>query len=373
MWGLTLTDLRQLAAIDSSKPPPPPPLPEIRRSEDDVTWLRDFNQWAEASPNPVDSLNSKDLYLVIHAASELNIDRRLKMLNDMYKFADSNEGTLEGLSDLINVLELEIGHIMEHIGKSISEFALTSPRLVDEYVNLQRHARNTTGSESRLSAIMTWYHGWPPGFALLLRILAVHTRRVENLKINRDSISSGRLDFEQFSKSWSAIAYDDGIYPYGYGYERNPMRNGLADFRAPPMTSINSDKSFQNVRSSAFIRSERRRAALHRLFTCKAGVSDFLAPNYVDIWYHQFSKWLNHLLPRLRELDPQCADKWANVGNYLEEMHHQWTAEAAYASSRVLTTKYAQFWLETSPKMSIHRENGQFRVPIRHKPFTIQT
>ncbi|THV94096.1 hypothetical protein D6C97_01517 [Aureobasidium pullulans] len=368
-WGITAEDMARLAAIDTSNPPLQP-LPQISRSVDKETWHTDFTRWAETCQDLVDTLHARELRHIIEAASPNNIDHRLDMLARIYQHVDSNQATIEALTDMIEVLETEIGYLEEHIGKSISEFVFSSPKLVDEYMTLERHARNTTSSEAHIAAIMTWYHDWPAGFAFLLRIHAVHIRRVDNLKSKRDLISSGCLDFKQFPKVWSVLLWDDNVWPHGYGYERNPKSCGLADFRPPRLTKATSDQALQNVRSSAIIRSERRYSALARLAIGRAGISDFLAPSYVDTWYHSFRRWLDHTVPLLIQSDSAYAQRWIDVGRDLEVMHHRWTAEAEYQGPRVLTTKHACFYLSKDKR--ILREFGEFNLPVNHTPLCVE-
>ncbi|KEQ82090.1 hypothetical protein M438DRAFT_398618 [Aureobasidium pullulans EXF-150] len=332
-WGITAEDMARLAAIDTSNPPLQP-LPQISRSVDKETWHTDFTRWAETCQDLVDTLHARELRHIIEAASPNNIDHRLDMLARIYQHVDSNQATIEALTDMIEVLETEIGYLEEHIGKSISEFVFSSPKLVDEYITLERHARNTTSSAAHIAAIMTWYHDWPAGFAFLLRIHAVHIRRVDNLKSKRDLISSGCLDFKQFPKVWSVLLWDDNSC-------------GLADFRPPRLTKATSDQALQN----------RRYSALARLAIGRAGISDFLAPSYVDTWYHSFRRWLDHT-------------RWIDVGKDLEVMHHRWTAEAEYQGPRVLTTKHACFYLSKDKR--ILREFGEFNLPVNHTPLCVE-
>ncbi|THX61895.1 hypothetical protein D6D06_00306 [Aureobasidium pullulans] len=351
-WGITAEDMARLAAIDTSNPPLQP-LPQISRSVDKETWHTDFTRWAETCQDLVDTLHARELRHIIEAASPNNIDHRLDMLARIYQHVDSNQATIEALTDMIEVLETEIGYLEEHIGKSISEFVFSSPKLVDEYMTLERHARNTTSSEAHIATIMTWYHDWPAGFAFLLRIHAVHIRRVDNLKSKRDLISSGCLDFKQFPK-------------YGLSCSGTTMSGHMAT----AMNATRSHAALQNVRSSAIIRSERRYSALARLAIGRAGISDFLAPSYVDTWYHSFRKWLDHTVPLLIQSDSAYAQRWIDVGKDLEVMHHRWTAEAEYQGPRVLTTKHACFYLSKDKR--ILREFGEFSLPVNHTPLCVE-
>lgn len=364
------TDRRRLAAMGSSDMLGEP-IPQNSASVDDATWLKDFHQWANNNYDPVDTLHTGDLYPVIQAVSHFNIEGRLAMLSSIFQFADSNASTVTGLTDMIEVLKVEIEHINKHIGEYLSDFALSSPHFVDEYASLHKHARNTTDSDAHVAAIMTWCHGWPAGFHHLLRVLAVHTRRLDDLRNKRTLISTGRLDWRQFPSTWSALRYDDGIWPYGYGYgyERKPITHGL-DFRPPPLQRIDSDDTLSKVYSAATIRAERRRSALRRLETSRGGVGDFLAPSYVDTWYHGFREWLDSQLPSLLHTHPSCARRWANLGEEIDEMHEAWIMEAEYQGPRVLKTKTAYFWLDKNQE--VHHQLGHFGMPDKHTSICVE-
>ena len=339
---------------------------------DKDTWFTEFNKWAlENSEILVDTLNPDFFKPVIEAVSLTHIEYKLMMLANIYQFCDSDEAVIEALNDEIELLETENERLDDYLGKWIAEFPFISPKLVDGYLLLQTHAGNTTNSEAKFCAIMTWSSHFPPGCQYLLRIRTVHTRRIENLSAKRDLITSGRLHFDQCSSISSILQWDVDDWPYGYGYERSPMPNGLADFDPPSLTKNDHGKALSYVRSAAFIRSERRRSALARLQQGRGGLSDFLAPSFIDIWYHQFSKWLTDTLPILFSTDSAYASQWIDVGNEFKAMHHRWTAEAEYQGPRVLTTKNACFSLSRD-KTRVRRDVGQFSLPTRHTPICIE-
>ncbi|KAG9635621.1 hypothetical protein KCU95_g18581, partial [Aureobasidium melanogenum] len=338
---------------------------------DKDTWFAEFNAWAEKSEIRVDTLNPDFFKPVIEAVSLTHIEYKLMMLANIYQFADSDEAVIEALNDEIELLENENERLDDYLGKWIAEFPFTSPKLVDEYLLLQAHARNTTNSEAKFCAIMTWSSHFPPGCQYLLRVRTVHARRIENLSAKRDLITSGRLHFDQCSSMSSILRPDVEDWPHGYGYERSPMPNGLADFDAPSLTKNNPGKALSYVRSAAFIRSERRRSALARLQQDRGGLSDFLAPSHVDVWYHRFSAWLTDILPVLFKTNTAYAAQWIDVGNELKAMHHRWTAEAEYQGPRVLTTRNACFSLSRD-KTRVRRDVGQFSLPARHTPICVE-
>ncbi|KAG9943935.1 hypothetical protein KCU85_g8364, partial [Aureobasidium melanogenum] len=346
-----------------------PSIPQ-RSLLDKDTWLTEFNIWAENNKILVDTLNPDFFKPVVEAVSLTNIEFKLMMLANIYQFADSDEAVIEALNDEIELLENENESLDDYIGKCIAEFPFISPKLVDEYLLLQAHARNTTSSEANFCAIMTWSSHFPAGCQYLLRVRTVHARRIENLSAKRDLITSGRLHFDQCSSIASLLRVDVDDWPHGYGYERSPMPNGLADFDAPSLTNSDPDKALSYVRSAAFIRSERRRSALTRLQQDRGGLSDFVAPSHVDIWYHQFSKWVTDILPVLFKTDFAYAAQWIDLANELKALHHDWTAEAEYQGPHVLTTKNACFSLSRD-KTRVRREAGKFSLPARHHPICI--
>ncbi|KAG9631511.1 hypothetical protein KCU64_g16635, partial [Aureobasidium melanogenum] len=337
---------------------------------DKDTWFAKFNTWCENSAILVDTLNPDYFKPVIEAVSLTHVEYKLMMLANIYQYADSDEAVIEALNDEIGLLENENERLDEYLGKWIPEFPFISPKIVDEYLLLQAHARNTTNSEAKFCAIMTWSSHFPPGCQYLLRVRAVHVRRIETLSAKRDLITSGRLHFDQCSSISSIISWDVEEWPHGYGYERSPMPNGLADFDAPSLTN-DPGKALSYVRSAAFIRSERHRSALARLQQDRGGLSDFIVPSYVDVWYHRFSQWLTDILPVLFKTDPAYAAQWIDVGNELKAMHHRWTAEAEYQGPRVLTTKNACFSLSRD-KTRVRRDVGQFSLPARHTPICVE-
>ncbi|KAK6001509.1 hypothetical protein QM012_002840 [Aureobasidium pullulans] len=305
---------------------------------DSDTWFTAFNVWAENSEILVDTLNPDFFKPVIEAVSLNHIEYKLMMLANIYQYADSDEAVIEAFNDEIELLENENERLDDYLGKWIVEFPFISPKLVDEYLLLQAHARNTASSEASFCSIMTWSSHFPAGFQYLLRVRAVHTRRIENLSAKRDLITSGRLHLDQCSSISSIICWDVEDFPHGHGYERLPMPDGLADFDPPSLTKNDPGKALSYVRSAAFIRSERRRSALARLQQDRGGLSDFLAPNYVDVWFHRFSAWVTDILPVLFSTDPAYTAQWIDVANELKAMHCHWTAEAEYQGPRVLTT-----------------------------------
>lgn len=338
---------------------------------DNDSWFEEFNRWAENSNILVDTLNPEFFRPVIEAVSLNHIEYKLMMLANIYQYADSDKAVIEALNDEIELLENENERIDNYLGKWIAGFPFTSPKLVDEYLLLQAHARNTANhSEAKFCAIMTWSSRFPAGFQCLLRVRSVHARRIENLSAKRDLITSGRLHLDQCSSISSILRWDVDD-SHGYGYERSPMPDGLADFDAPSLTKTDPGKALSYVRSAAFIRSERRRSALTRLQQDRGGLSDFLAHSYVDTWFHRFSAWLTDILPILFSTDPACAAQWIDLGNELKTLHHGWIAEAEYQGPRVLTTKNACYSLSRD-KTRVRREAGQFSLPVRHTPICVE-
>lgn len=337
---------------------------------DKDTWFKAFNLWAESTEILVDTLNPDFFKPVIEAVSLNHIEYKLMMLANIYQYSDSGEAVIEALNDEIELLENENERIDDYLGKWIADFPFTSPKLVDEYLLLQAHVRNTTNSEAKFCAIMTWSSHFPRGCQYLLRVKTVHARRIENLSAKRDLIISGRLHFDQYSSISSILRWDVDD-SHGYGYERSPMPDGLADFDPPSLTKNDPGKALSYVRSSAFIRSERRRSALARLQQDRGGLSNFLAHSFVDLWYHSFSNWLTDILPILFSTDPAHAAQWIDLGNELKALHHGWTAEAEYQGPRVLTTKNACFSLSRD-KTRVRREVGQFSLPARHIPLCVE-
>ncbi|CAD0093886.1 unnamed protein product [Aureobasidium vineae] len=343
-----------------------------RRSRlDEDTWITEFNEWAQHSENLVDTLNPDYFKPIIEAASFVNVEYKLMTLASMSKYIDSDDAAIAGLTDEIELLELENKYLDDTIGKMIAEFPFISTKLLDEYVLLQEHGRQTTNSESNFCSIMTWSSHFPPGCQYLMRIRAVHTRRIENLSAKRDLIASGRVRFNQWSSNMSLIRWDVDEWQHGYGYERSPMPNGLADFDPPSLTEDNLAKVLSYIRSSAFIRCERRRSALLRLQQDRGGPSDFVAPGLVDAWYHRFSKWLTQTPPILFSTNSAYAAQYIDLGDELKAMHCRWTAEAEYPRPRVLVTKNACFSLSRD-KTSVRRDVGQFSLPARHTPICIK-
>ncbi|KAI4718873.1 hypothetical protein E4T48_04942 [Aureobasidium sp. EXF-10727] len=347
-------------------------IPQRSRLDED-TWIAEFNEWARNSENLVDTLNPDYFKPIIEAASFVNVEYKLVTLASMYKYIDSDDAAITGLTDEIELLELENNYLDDTIGKMIAEFPFTSTKLLDEYVLLQEHARRTTNSESTFCSIMTWSSHFPPGCQYLMRVRAVHTRRIENLSTKRDRIASGRVHFNQWSSNMSLVSWDvDDEWSHGYGYERGPMPNGLADFDPPSLTEDNLATVLKYIRSSAFIRCERRRSALLRLQQDRGGPSDFIVPSLVDAWYHRFSKWLTHTLPILFSANSAYAAQFIDLGNELKAMHNRWTAEAEYSRPRVLVTKNACFSMSRD-KTVIRRDVGQFSLPAIHNPYLHQT
>jgi hypothetical protein len=346
-----------------------PSIPQRSRLDED-TWFTEFNTWAENTQTLVDSLNPDSFKPIIEAASQNNTEYKLVTLASIYKFIDSDEAAIEGLKDFIELLETENEYLDKYIGKWIAEFPFISTTLVDEYLLLQQHARNTTDIEAKFCAIMTWSSVFPPGFQHLLRIKAVHTRRINSLNAKREMLTSGRLTHNQCDVM-DLIRWDEDIWPHGYGYERTAMSNGLADFHPPSLTRCGPGRALAYIRSSAFIRNERRRSALARLSSGTAGLSDFLAPGYIDAWYHSFAEWLTSILPNMYRTDSTRAAQWIDVGNELKAMHRRWAAEAEYQGSRFLITKNTCFSL-SSDKKSIRREVGNFALPTRHTPICVK-
>ncbi|KAI5247179.1 hypothetical protein E4T47_02612 [Aureobasidium subglaciale] len=364
---ITAKDMQRLAAVETKPSPQKAPQRSEYSSKD--TWLNDFNRYAENSHDLVDTLHPQALKEVIEAISPTNLAYRLSMLASIYTHIDSNEAAAEGLHDMIEVLESEMEHLDEHIGKMLADLALSSPKLVDEYVALEKHARNTTHSKTNVAAIITWKHNWPRGFALLLRVHAVHTRRIDDLKSKHDLITAGRLDYKQFSKKWHILLWDEGLWPHGYGYERTASTD-FAEYHRPSLTKISPSAAIGYVRSSAIIRSERRRSALDRLAKGRGGESDFLVSDFVDYWFHGFSSWLDTTLPLLYQKDPAYATMWIDLARELNAMHREWIAEADYDErGSVLITKNARFTLRQNRR--VHREVGVFSLPSKHTPLCI--
>ncbi|CAD0112757.1 unnamed protein product [Aureobasidium uvarum] len=345
-------------------------IPQRSRLDED-TWIAEFNEWAQHSETLVDTLNSDDFKLIIEAASFVNVEYKLMTLASMFKYIDSDDAAITGLTDEIELLELENKYLDDTIGKMIAEFPSISTKLLDEYVLLQKHARRTTNSESEFYAIMTWSCLFPPGCQHLMRVRAVHTRRIENLSAKRDRIASGRDHSNHWSSNMSLIRWDVDKWPHGYGYERSPMPNGLAYFDPPSLTEDNLAQVLSYIRSSAFIRCERRRSALLRLQQDRGGLSDFVVPSHVDAWYHRSFKWLTRTLPILFSTSSPYAAQYNDLRDELKAMHHRWIAEAEYQRPRVLVTKNACFLLSRD-KTSIRREVGQFSLPARHTPICIE-
>lgn len=346
-----------------------PSIPQ-RSLLDEGIWFTEFNNWAERNPCLVDSLHPEYLKPILEAASPHNIEHKLCTLASIYRFIDSDDAAAEGLKDFIELLELEITYLDTSIGKWIAEFPFISTKLVDQYLQLQKHARNITDNDAKICAVMTWSSHFPAGFQHMLRIRAVHARRINVLTTKRDMLTSGRLTWSQCD-IMDLIRVDPEIGPHGYGYERTPSRGGLADFHPPSLTRCSSRTALDYVRSNAFIRNERRRTALSRLSSNLGGLSDFFAPAYSDAWYHGCSEWLTSILPELYRTNPKYAAQWIDVGNELKAMHHRWTAEAEYQGPRYLITKDACFSLSRD-QTSVRREVGHFTLPTRHTPICVE-
>jgi hypothetical protein len=347
-----------------------PSIPQRSRLSED-TWLAEFNTWAEKSQTLVDTLNPELFPDIIAAASQNNTEYKLVLLASIYKFIDSDEAAVEGLKDFIELLELENEYVDTAIGKWIAEFPFISTKLIDEYLLLQEHARATTDIEAKFCAIMTWSSHFPAGFQHLLRVRAVHARRINSLSEKRDMVTSGRLAYSQCD-IMDLIRWDGDVsQPHGYGYECAATSDGLADFHPPSLTKCTPKRALAYVRSSAFIRNERRRSALARLSSDMGGVSDFVACGLIDAWYHNFAEWLTSILPNMYHTDSMRAAQWIDVGNELKAMHHSWTAQAEYQGPRFLITKNACFTLSRDKK-SIHREAGHFALPTRHAPICVE-
>ena len=337
---------------------------------DEKTWLREFSAWAEDNQSLVDTLNPDFFKPIIEAASQNNIEFKLFTLASIYKFIDSDDAAAEGLKDFIELLELENQYLDKYIGRWIAEFPFRSTKLVDEYLLLQAHARNITQIEAKSCAVMTWSHHFPAGFQHLLRIRAIHTRRIGNLKAKRSMLTSGRITHSQFD-ALELIRWDEDYLPHGFGYERAPVSGGLADFDPPSLTKCSPTKALDYVRSSAFIRNERRRTALARLSSDMGGISDFYAPGFVDNWMHSFAEWMNSILPGLYKTNPKYAARWDDVGEELKAMHRRWRSEAEYQGRRLLITKNACFELSRD-KTSVRREVGHFTLPPKHTPYRVE-
>ncbi|KAI5207840.1 hypothetical protein E4T39_01709 [Aureobasidium subglaciale] len=360
-------DMQRLASIGTKSTPEQ--APQRSQYSNKETWLNDFNRYAENNQDLVDTLHPQVLRKVIEAISPTNIAFRLEMLAKIYVHINSNEAAAGGLGDLIEVLESEMEYLDEHIGKMLADLALSSPKLVDEYVALEKHARNTTDSKTDVAAIMTWKYDWPKGFALLLRVHAVHTRRIDDLKTKHNLITSGRLDYKQFSRKWHILLWDEGLWPHGYGYDRTASID-FAEFHRPSLTKISPSAAIAYVRSSACIRSERRLSALDRLAEGRGGESDFLVPDFVDYWFHGFSSWLDTTLPLLYQKDPAYATMWIDLAKNINAMHRGWIAEAEYERGSVLITKNARFTLQQDRQ--VHCEFGVFSLPSKHTPLCIR-
>ena len=346
-----------------------PSIPQRSCLDEDI-WFTEFNSWAENNPCLVDSLNPEYLKPILEAVSPHNVEHKLFTLASIYRFIDSDDAAAEGLKDFIELLELENAYLDKPIGKWIAEFPFISMELIDEYLQLQKHARNTTDTEARISAVMTWSSShFPAGFQHLLRVRAIHARRINCLKTKRDMIIAGRLTYSECD-IMDLLQWDSSICPHGYGYERTPTMGGLADFHPPSLTKCSPNKALDYVRSNAFIRNERRRTALSRLSSNLGGLSDFFAPAYVDAYYHSFAKWLTSILPDLYKTNPKYAAQWIDVGNELKAMHHRWTAEAEYQGPRYLITKDACFSMSRD-HTSVRREAGRFTLPTRHTPICV--
>jgi hypothetical protein len=348
-----------------------PSIPQ-RSLLDEDTWFEEFNTWAEKSQTLVDTLNPELFPEISAAASQNQSEYKLVMLASIYKFIDSDGAAIEGLKDFIELLEVENEYIDKAIGKWIAEFPFISTKLIDEYLLLQEHARATTDIEAKFCAIMTWSSHFPAGFQHLLRIRAVHARRINSLDAKRNMITSGRLTYSQCDVM-ELINPKNTMdkLPNGFGYECAPTSDGLADFHPPSLTKCSPSKALAYVRSSAFIRNERRRSALARLSTNMGGVIEFVAGGLIDAWYHNFAEWLTSILPNMYRTDSTRAAQWIDVGNELKAMHHLWTAEAEYQGPRFLITKNACFTLSRDKK-SIHREAGHFALPTRHTPICVE-
>jgi hypothetical protein len=347
-----------------------PSIPQRSRLDEDI-WLTEFNKRAENNQSLVDSLCLDYFRPVIEAVSLNNTEYKLVTLASIYKFIDSDEAACEGLKDFIELLELENEKFDKYIGKSIGEFPFISTRLVDEYLLLQAHARKVTDIEAKFCAVLTWSSRFPAGFQCLLRVKAVHARRINHLKTERDMLISGRLTYSKCD-IMELIRWDnDDTWRHGCGYERAPMSGGLADFIPPSLTKCAPATALDYIRSSAFLRSERRRSALVRLSSDMGGLSDFHAPGFVDAWYHGFAEWLTSTLPTLYKTNPTYAAQLIDVGNELKAMHHRWTAEVEYQGYRFLITKNACFSL-SKDKTSVRREAGRFALPTRHTPICVE-
>jgi len=343
-----------------------PSIPQRSCLDEDI-WFTEFNNWAENNPCLVDSLHPEYLKPILDATSPHNIEHKLFTLASIYRFIDSDAAAAEGLKDFIELLELEIGYLDISIGKWIAEFPFISTKLVDQYLQLQKHARNTTDNDSKICAAMTWSSHFPAGFQHMLRVRAVHKSRINVLTTKRTMLTSGRLTYSECD-IMELIRWDDVCH--GYGYERTPTMGGLADFHPPSLTKCSPNKALDYVRSNAFIRNERRRTALSRLSSNLGGLSDFFAPAYVDAYYHSFAKWLTSILPDLYKTNPKYAAQWIDVGNELKAMHHHWTAEAEYQGPRYLITKDACFSMSRD-HTSVRREAGRFTLPTRHTPICV--
>lgn len=346
-----------------------PSIPQRSLLDEDI-WFTEFNSWAEKNSCLVDSLNPEYLKPILDATSPHNIEHKLFTLANIYRFIDSDDAAAEGLKDLIELLELEVGFLDKSIGIWIAEFPFLSTKLVDQYLQIQKHARNTTDNDAKISAIMTWSSRFPAGFQHMLRVRACHTRRINVLNTKRNMITSGRLTWNQCD-IMDLISWDVTFGQHGYGYERTPTTGGLADHHPPSLTKCSSKTARDYVRSNAFIRNERRRSALSRLSSDVGGLSDFFAPAYCDAWYHGCSEWLTSILPDLYKTNPKYAAQWIDVGNELKAMHHRWTAEAEYQGPRYLITEDACFSLSRD-QTSVRREVGHFMLPTRHTPICVE-